>query len=363
MNETNDAKKSATEPVSIWSRYKAWIIGSIVALAILGGALAVSQPAQNPAQPDAPVITETDAGTQTAAVNESEEAVVPVTWEVTPEHPMIDTDEARELYQRINAMDYPTMEELKANHVVKQLDALSAYYKELYGNTAEIDTPERQALRQKLKDEFLAQGSARPESTSESGKVHYAFDGPLKKEYRLELVLGLPASGKSTTVANPRSDLLDAFVLDVDAIKEQIPEYIESHGAGADAVHFEGFMIFKDAVKEFLSGDLKGTNAILPIVGTNLDELMEDYIRPFEEAGYNVKVEFCDAEENEAAARVVKRELGGGQLINSAVAFNFGEGPENVYKQLAEMTNAKGEPYANEEVTAHAGHSYEEKQQ
>jgi hypothetical protein len=159
------------------------------------------------------------------------------------------------------------------------------------------------------------------------------------------LVLGLPASGKSTRIADPRSEELGAFILDVDMIKAEIPEYKESHGAGADAVHFEGFAIFEDAIEEFLSGDLKGTNAILPIVGSDLDELMESYIKPFEEAGYNVKAEFCPAKENEAAARVVKRELGGGQLINSNVAFNFGEGPEYVYRKLAGMTNSKGELY------------------
>ena len=34
--------------------------------------------------------------------------------------------------------------------MVAQLDALSAYYKALYGNTAEIDTPERDALRKEI---------------------------------------------------------------------------------------------------------------------------------------------------------------------------------------------------------------------
>ena len=62
-----------------------------------------------------------------------------------------------------------------------------------------------------------------------------------------------------------------------------------------------------------------------------------------------MKVKFRPAKENEAAARVVMRELGGGQLIRSAVAFNFGDGPENVYNELKDMINAKGEPYGVEE--------------
>ena len=250
------------------------------------------------------------------------EGVVPVTWEVSAEHLMIQTDEARALYEQIAAGDYPTFEELKAHPVVAQLDALSAYYKALYGNTAEIDTPERNQLRQE------------------------------KKEYQFELVLGLPASGKSTRIVDPDSEAMGAFILDPDMIKAELPEYIESHGAGADAVHFEGMKLFDECVEEFLKGDMKGTNAILPIVGTDLDELMTKYIKPFEEAGYNVKVKFREAKPNEAAARVVMRELRGGQLINSKVAFEFGAGVEDVYDQLKVMINSKGEPYGFEEEEA-----------
>ncbi len=78
-----------------------------------------------------------------AALPELPEGVLPVTWDVSADHLMIETEEARELYERIVAEDYPSMEELRAHPVVAQLDALSAYYKALYGNTADIDTPER----------------------------------------------------------------------------------------------------------------------------------------------------------------------------------------------------------------------------
>lgn len=275
--------------------------------------------------------------------------VVPVTWEVTPEHPMIDTDEARALYRQILAGDYPTMEELLANPVVRQLDDLSAFYSTLYGNTADIDTPERDRIREDVKRWFLSRGSARTVSVDEQGNRVYEYDGILNRDYQMELVLGLPASGKSTRVANPDSEALGAFILDVDMIKEQLPEYLASHGAGASAVHFEGFDILNQAIDAFLTGDLKGVNIVLPIVGTNLEEMLQQYILPFEAAGYNVKARFCPARTNESAARVVMRELAGGQLIGSDVAFNFGDGPENVYNALKDMINAHGEPYGIEE--------------
>ena len=58
---------------------------------------------------------------------------------------------------------------------------------------------------------------------------------------------------------------------------------------------------------------------------------------------------FRDAKVNEAAARVVMRELAGGQLIRSNVAFNFGDGPEKVYLELKDRINAQGEPYGEAE--------------
>ena len=44
------------------------------------------------------------------------------------------------------------------------------------------------------------------------------------------------------------------------------------------------------------------------------------------------------------------RELSGGQLIPSVVAFNFGDGPENVYRELKDQINAQGEPYGETEL-------------
>ena len=58
----------------------------------------------------------------------------------------------------------------------------------------------------------------------------------------------------------------------------------------------------------------------------DFDELMDTYIKPFEEAGYNVKAVFRSAKPNEAAARVVSRELRNGRIISVSVrrCFSFG---------------------------------------
>ncbi len=299
--------------------------------------------------------TEASAASESTASDESPESLlvegaVPVTWEPSSEHLIIETDEAKELYDRIKAEDYPSLEELKAHPVIEQIDSLSAYYIALYGKTSEIDTPERDQLREDVLNEFLAIGSARTESTDpDTGRATYVYDGPLKKNFEMELVLGLPASGKSTRVTDPDSEESQSFILDCDVIKELLPEYKESHGCAADAVHMESVMIMDQAIKTFTEGELKGTNVIIPLVASDYDSLMETYIKPFEDAGYNVRAKFVPCEVNVSMARNVARELETGRIINSAVVFSFGTKPEEVYDKLAPMLNKKGIPYGYDE--------------
>ncbi|MBR5913673.1 MAG: ATP-binding protein [Selenomonadaceae bacterium] len=273
------------------------------------------------------------------------EGVVPLTWQPSPQNLAIKTDEARKLYDKIRSGCYPTMEELKNSPVVAQLDALSKYYFTVYGNTADINTPERQELREKVLQEFLSIGSARKISDSSAKKASYVFDGPLKKDYKMTLVLGLPAVGKSTVYTNPHSAETGAFILDCDVVKTLLPEYKESYGGASDAVHFESFNIMDKAMESFLSGEMKGTNIILPIVATNLDELMSKYIKPFEAAGYDVQAVFIDAPENVSFARNIARQLDSGRVFRSAVAASFGQKPRELYDQLKDLKNSKGKNY------------------
>ena len=269
--------------------------------------------------------------------------VVPITWDPSPDHLIIQTEEAKNLYKEIKSGNYPTLFELIESPVVSQIDSLSNYYKELYGNTVEIETPERQKLRSDILNRFLALGSGRK---TDKG---YVYDGPLEKNFEMELVLGLPASGKSTRATDPDSEKTKSFILDCDVIKEFIPEFIESHGGAADAVHFESMLIMDMAKEELINGKMKGTNLILPLVADDFHLLMSNYIEPFEKAGYNVRAKFLPCEINASVSRNIARELETGRIINSSVVFSFGEKPEEVYKELAPKINSKGLPYGIEE--------------
>jgi len=272
-----------------------------------------------------------------------EPGVVPITWVPSPDHLVIESEEAKQLFAQIKEGKYPTLAELIENPVISQIDSLSDYYKELYGNTADIETPERIKLRKEILNKFLSIGSARK---TDKG---YIYDGPLEKGFQMELVLGLPAAGKSTTVTDPDSEATKSFILDCDVIKDMIPEFIESHGGAADAIHLESMLIMDMAREVLVNGNMKGTNIILPLVADDFDTLMASYIKPFEEAGYNVRAKFLPCDINASMSRNIARELETGRIINSSIVFSFGEKPENVYKKIAPMINSKGFPYAMED--------------
>ena len=81
-----------------------------------------------------------------------------------------------------------------------------------------------------------------------------------------------------------------------------IVKFGENQGAAADAIHFEGMAIFQRAIDAFLTGDMKGVNIVLPIVGGDFDEMMQQFVLPFEAAGYDVRVAFCPAKEKTASS-------------------------------------------------------------
>ena len=88
--------------------------------------------------------------------------------------------------------DNYTVDELRNNETVKQLDDISRQCTErLGGETYKDNSPESQALRDEIKDRFKSLGSAR---LNDKGKT-VAFDGPVKKEFKAVIYTGLPAVG------------------------------------------------------------------------------------------------------------------------------------------------------------------------
>lgn len=242
---------------------------------------------------------------------------------------VIDTPEAREMYENIKAGKYYTAEEMANSPVMKQLDAESDRWKNKYPELEKDMSPERVAMREQIKNDFLAMGSA---VKGEDGE--YSFTGEVKRGFEAEVVIGLPASGKSTTIANPDSETKKAFVFDSDIIKESIPEFKESKGAAANAVHNESKKILKDAFNQFKTGGARnGDNLIVPVIGDDYGSLVKKWIDPLQKSGYKVKVKYKDTDPVRSLNRNIGRAISSGRIIPSDVALKYGNKPAGVYEE------------------------------
>lgn len=69
----------------------------------------------------------------------------------------------------------------------------------------------------------------------ENGETVY--HGIVNKEARLDIIMGLPASGKSSSLVDPISSEFKSRLIDNDKAKEKFPEY--NKGWGTEIVHDE----------------------------------------------------------------------------------------------------------------------------
>ena len=137
------------------------------------------------------------------------------------------------------------------------------------------------------------------------------YNGYVKQGNRLDIVLGLPASGKSSTIANDISGKYQSKLIDCDEAKKLLPEY--NHGWGSNAVHKESQMIER---KAFLVTLRRGENIVLPKVGGNYEKLIKEYIVPAREAGYKIFVHYVEIKRNVALGRMLNRFLEEGRFLD-----------------------------------------------
>jgi|GEM_PF-870094 len=91
----------------------------------------------------------------------------------------------------------------------------------------------------------------------ENGKTVY--NGDVKRDGHLDIVIGLPASGKSSAVADKLSQKYNSRIIDNDEAKKVLPEY--DNGFGAGLVHKESQMISNE---QMIASMEKHENLVIP---------------------------------------------------------------------------------------------------
>ena len=204
-----------------------------------------------------------------------------------------------------------------------KLPEIKDAYKYLEDVNKPINYENRNELRENILNELNSRGSI---SYDENNNV--STNGEIRHEKRIDIVIGLPAAGKSSTLVEPISNIYGSRVIDSDEVKKLIPEY--NNGWGAGKVHKES----KDINLEILcNAVLKGENIVFPVVGSNIDKL-ERYIHNLKTMDYSVYLHYNELPMNKSLGRLISRYLEEGRFINPKIVYDYGNKVEKTYEVL-----------------------------
>lgn len=151
------------------------------------------------------------------------------------------------------------------------------------------------------------------------------------------IVLGLPASGISSTVVNKLDIMKNGrfFNLDNDNIKPLFKEF--DNGKGAGYVHEASAYISEQMVLKDIVNNKK--NVVVPVIGKGMGTL-EMYGKTFHDAGYN-RIEIINVKLplDKSANRNFTRTIETGRNVNFEYLYSVGEKPNINYDIIKESVN------------------------
>lgn len=188
--------------------------------------------------------------------------------------------------------------------------------------------PHRDGIRQGVLNKLQNMGSA---VTKEDGAI--SFSGEIRKERRLDIIVGLPASGKSSALVEPISELYQSRVIDSDEAKKLLPEY--NNGWGAAVVHKESQSLSEQQLAMAIG---KGENIAYPRVGGDCTELI-NIAAAAKKKGYSVYIHYNELDRNKALGRLMSRFLETGRYIKPELVTKYGGSIHETYETLKSRTD------------------------
>ena len=186
-----------------------------------------------------------------------------------------------------------------------------------------VKLKDREGIQNGVYNRLQKSGSAVTDDTG-----HVSLTGEIRREKRLDIVIGLPASGKSSALVEPISEMYHSRIIDSDEAKKLLPEYNDGWGAGI--VHKESQLI---ADRQFKAAVRNGENITYPRVGGDCDELT-DIIAAVKKQGYSVYIHFNELDRNKALGRMINRFLETGRYIKPELVTKYGNGISATYETL-----------------------------
>lgn len=199
-----------------------------------------------------------------------------------------------------------------------------------------LNMPGREDMRRQVYDRLMSYGSAVKDIIDGHEKTLY--NGEVRNDRRADIIIGLPASGKSLVLVLHISSKYKSMLIDSDEAKQLIPEFDDGWGAGY--VHEESKKIVDDVLNDVTD---EGRNIVIPIVGNSYEKLKKGYIDYLRQKGYKVYVHMADINPNVAAGRNLKRFATTGRFVDLvATSFSYGDKPHEVFERVKKEGVADG---------------------
>jgi len=249
------------------------------------------------------------------------------------------SDEMQEILDKLKRGEYIGIDSIKNTAEMKTA------YSHINYATPTILLEGRQAEQANFARRLLDMGSA---TIDKKGKTHY--DGVVENNSHLDIVIGLPASGKSSAIVDTISNEFHSRVIDNDEVKKMIPEF--NDGWGASVVHAESQKITDVAFKIALK---QGDNIVLPKVGSDADKLFHHYIMPAISAGYTVNLHYVELQREKALGRMINRFITDGRFLDPQLVDKYcnhadGNKIEKCFEQLKSSEYISGYSKWNNDV-------------
>ena len=249
------------------------------------------------------------------------------------------SEEMKNVLKRCERGEYVSVEEINATPEMKTAASCVSH------QTPTIQLKDREQIEAHVFDILSNYGSV---STDKYGRTlvdergNTRYNDIVDQGSRLDIVIGLPASGKSSAIVETISKEHHSMLIDNDEAKRLFPEFNKGWGAGV--VHAESQMVERDV---YLDAIIQGKNIVLPKVGSDANKLLMDYILPAKLQGYKVNVHFVDLDRNKALGRMLNRFINKGrylapELIDKYANDRDGNRIAKAYAELADSGMVDG---------------------
>lgn len=184
-----------------------------------------------------------------------------------------------------------------------------------------ITLPNRQAIQDEAYRQAIQKGSWDGQD----------YNGEVRHDKRMDIVIGLPGSGKSSVYTERLSQEYKSRVIDTDDFRGYIPEY---NGSNASMVHREASRIRNRLLNSALDN---GDNILLSTIGADAQKLATQ-IQKYKDEGYSVYLHLNELPNNKSLARAVGRyipEDGSlGRYVSPRLIAEYGDKPTQTYLYL-----------------------------